>query len=105
VLTPPPEALIERRLAVLSRVVLGLRGEVRAMRSEIRARNGHAGIPVRSEIVDAKEIARLIGRSPDYVRKHFAVLGGWREDGPGSRLRFDRDLTVARYRRGLGEAK
>lgn len=52
--------------------------------------------PARTPLVDAAELARLLGVERDWVYRHAARLGAIRlGDRPGARLRFDVDAVLA----------
>jgi hypothetical protein len=94
-------------VAALSRAVRCLGGEIRAQREEIRVLREALECQRETppKVVGTREVAGLNGRHPDYVRENAKKLGGWNENGPGSRWRFYLGEAVERYRRGLGEAE
>jgi hypothetical protein len=60
--------------------------------------------PARASLVDAADLARVLGVERDWVYRHAARLGAIRlGDRPGARLRFDVDAVLAGLPR-LGEA-
>jgi hypothetical protein len=95
---------MEERVAALFRAVYCLGGEIRRQRGEIRALreaiDRQQKTPATRKVLGTAKVAGLIGRGPDYVREHAEQLGGWKENGPGSRWRFDPDEAVERSRRG-----
>lgn len=57
-------------------------------------------LPVRSRLLDAAELARLLAVERDWVYAHATELGAIRLGGPQGRLRFD----LRRVEAALGDA-
>jgi hypothetical protein len=69
--------------------------DIDAIAEAVAARLG-AELESQPRFIDAAAVARLLGVERDWVYEHAEQLGGIRLGGPRGRLRFDRQMMLAR---------